>query len=234
MPPQPTTSHFYSLFHHGIIITIIIPPKNPFLPPPPTLLHPSPPILHETKPKPNPKPKPNARLPSLPLLLLLPPPYPPPRNRPDLPPLLPLDTKLLCLSRLIRFIAYGSTTVILALYLSSLGISDERIGLFMTLTLFGDVGISLVLTVVADRVGRRRVLGLGALCMVGSGVVFALVSEGDGRIAEGEGNGVGYVYWGLVAASVLGVISPRWVFHHFFPLLLLREIQNAGPIELIN
>jgi MFS family permease len=107
----------------------------------------------------------------------------------------PIDTKLLCLSRFVRLFAYGATTLILALYLSSLGISEARIGLFMTLTLLGDVAISFVLTVVADAVGRRRMLMLGAAMMVGSGVVFAVTGN----------------YWGLVAASVVGVISPRWV-----------------------
>jgi predicted MFS family arabinose efflux permease len=105
----------------------------------------------------------------------------------------PRDTKILCLQRLVRFFGYGSTTVILALYLSSLGVSDERIGLFMTLTLLGDVAISLVLTSIADGMGRRRMLGMGSLLMVGSGFVFATRGE----------------YWVLVVASVLGVVSPR-------------------------
>ncbi|KAF7513596.1 hypothetical protein GJ744_008890 [Endocarpon pusillum] len=104
----------------------------------------------------------------------------------------PRDTKILCLQRLVRMFAYGGATVILALYLSSLGISEPKIGLFMTLTLLGDVVISLILTMIADGIGRRRMLGLGSLLMTASGIVFATCSN----------------YWVLVAASVLGVISP--------------------------
>lgn len=104
------------------------------------------------------------------------------------------DTKLLCLQRFTRLFAYGGTTLILALYLSSLGTSDARIGLFMTLTLLGDVVISFLLTLVADGLGRRRILVLGAVLMSASGVVFAL-----------SGN-----YWILIAASIFGVISPRY------------------------
>lgn len=104
------------------------------------------------------------------------------------------DTKLLCLQRFVRLFAYGASTLILALYLSSLGSSDARIGLFMTLTLLGDVVISFVLTLVADGLGRRRILILGAALMSASGVVFALSGH----------------YWVLVAASILGVISPRY------------------------
>ena len=105
----------------------------------------------------------------------------------------PLDTKLLCLQRFTRLFAYGASTLILVLYLSSLGISDARIGLFMTLTLLGDVVISFLLTLFADGLGRRRILVAGAGLMTASGVVFAL-----------SGN-----YWVLVAASIIGVISPR-------------------------
>ena len=104
------------------------------------------------------------------------------------------DTKLLCLQRFIRLFAYGASTLILALYLSSLGTSDARIGLFMTLTLLGDVVISFLLTLVADGMGRRRILVLGSALMSASGIVFAV-----------SGN-----YWVLVAASILGVISPRF------------------------
>lgn len=111
------------------------------------------------------------------------------------------DTKLLCLQRFTRLFAYGASTLILALYLSSLENSDARIGLFMTLTLLGDVVISFLLTLVADGLGRRRILVLGAALMSASGVVFAL-----------SGN-----YWVLVAASIFGVISPRyeWIVPNF-------------------
>ena len=103
------------------------------------------------------------------------------------------DTKILCVQRFVRLCAYGTSTLILVLYLSSLGISDGRIGLFMTLTLLGDVVISYVLTIFADRLGRRRVLGAGGGLMAMSGVVFMM----SGR------------FWVLLAASILGVISPR-------------------------
>lgn len=104
----------------------------------------------------------------------------------------PLDVKLLCLQRFIRLFAYGASTLILVAYLSLLNISDEQTGLFMTLTLGGDVLISLGLTIIADQLGRRKILALGSILMTGSGVVFALTSN----------------YWILLAAAVLGVITP--------------------------
>lgn len=110
------------------------------------------------------------------------------------------DVKLLFLQRFFRLFAYGTTFIILVHFLSSLDISDEHVGVFMTLTMLGDVVISFILTLITDQVGRRRVLAAGAILMASSGVVFALSST----------------YWVLVLASVVGVISPRRVIIVFF------------------
>lgn len=104
-----------------------------------------------------------------------------------------LDVKLLCIQRFVRLFAYGASTLILVSYLEALGISKTRIGLFMTLTLAGDVCISFFLTLFADGIGRKTVLALGAVMMLGSGVVFALFEN----------------YYVLLAAAIFGVISPR-------------------------
>ncbi|KAK2051101.1 major facilitator superfamily transporter [Colletotrichum caudatum] len=102
------------------------------------------------------------------------------------------DTKILCLQRFVRLSAYGASFLILVHFLSSLDFSDERIGLFMTLTLLGDVFISFLLTAITDQVGRRKILGAGAVLMTMSGLVFSWAEN----------------YWILVAASIFGVISP--------------------------
>ena len=61
----------------------------------------------------------------------------------------------------------------------------------MTLTLLGDLLLGTLLTLVADRVGRRRVLLTGSALMVFSGVTFALVDN----------------FWLLLLAAVVGVVS---------------------------
>ncbi|KAK4150803.1 major facilitator superfamily domain-containing protein [Chaetomidium leptoderma] len=101
------------------------------------------------------------------------------------------DAYLIILARAGRMFAYGASALVLALFFAELGFSDARIGLFMTLTLLGDVVLSLVLTLVADRVGRRRTLLVGSGLMILSGGVFAL--------CEG--------FWVLLGAAVVGVIS---------------------------
>jgi MFS family permease len=102
------------------------------------------------------------------------------------------DVYILILARYLRLVAYGSVALILAIYFEALGFSDEQIGLFMTLTLLGDVLVSLFLTLVADALGRRRTLLLGAIMMAISGAVFA--STGN--------------YVALLIAAIVGVISP--------------------------
>ncbi|KAI0393102.1 major facilitator superfamily domain-containing protein [Xylariaceae sp. FL0594] len=98
---------------------------------------------------------------------------------------------LIILARTCRMFAYGTTSVILAIFFSSLQFSDGQIGLFMTLTLAGDVLLGTTLSLVADRVGRRKVMLGGSLLMVASGAVFA-TSEN---------------FWVLLLGAVVGVIS---------------------------
>ncbi|KAL2160722.1 hypothetical protein VTH06DRAFT_919 [Thermothelomyces fergusii] len=101
------------------------------------------------------------------------------------------DAWLIITARTCRMFAYGASSLILALFFAELGFPDSRIGLFMTLTLAGDVVLSLLLTLVADRAGRRRTLLAGSALMVASGAAFALSEN----------------YWVLLAAAVVGVIS---------------------------
>lgn len=102
------------------------------------------------------------------------------------------DVKLLCAQRFVRLFAYGASTLILVSYLTELGNSSARSGLFMTLTLVGDIVISLILTLIADSVGRKAILSIGAALMMLSGIVFAISSN----------------FWVLLTAAVVGVISP--------------------------
>lgn len=101
------------------------------------------------------------------------------------------DAWLLIFARTARMFAYGANSLILALFFSSLNFSDFRIGLFFSLTLLGDVGLSFTLTLIADQVGRRRILLLGAALMILSGATFALFEN----------------FWILLLAAIIGVLS---------------------------
>jgi MFS family permease len=87
------------------------------------------------------------------------------------------DRWLLFGSRSVRLFAYGLLSVILALHLAAVGMNDQEIGGLLTLTLVGDALVSLLVSRIADRVGRRRMLLLGAGLMVVAGIVFALTNH---------------------------------------------------------
>lgn len=91
-----------------------------------------------------------------------------------------------------RLFAYGALSVVLALYLHEVGLTETQVGLLFTLTLAGDAGISLWITTVADRIGRKRMLLLGAWLMLLAGIVFILT---DNPLL-------------LMLAAIVGVISP--------------------------
>lgn len=98
------------------------------------------------------------------------------QNR-QLPSFLTRDGWIVFGSRIVRLFAYGLVSVVLALHLAAVGLSDKQIGTLLTLTLIGDAAISLLMTQVADRLGRRRMLIAGAGLMVLAGAVFALTSH---------------------------------------------------------
>jgi MFS family permease len=102
------------------------------------------------------------------------------------------DVAILFATRSLRLFGYGFLSIVLVLYLSLLGFSGIEVGILLMLTLVGDAAISLLLTTRADRIGRRRVLIVGAVLMLGAGLVFASTAW----------------YALLVAAATIGVISP--------------------------
>jgi len=102
------------------------------------------------------------------------------------------DGRVLFSTRIVRLFAYGFLSVVLALYLAQFGLSEPQIGLLLTLTLVGDAIVSLWITSVADRLGRRRMLLVGAGLLVLAGLVFALSRN--------------LVL--LAAAAIIGTISP--------------------------
>ncbi|KAI0148358.1 major facilitator superfamily domain-containing protein [Xylariaceae sp. FL1272] len=98
---------------------------------------------------------------------------------------------LVIFARTCRMFAYGTNALVLAIFFSALKISDSQIGLFMTLTLVGDVVLGTLLSLMADRIGRRKVLLGGQILMITSGVIFACFEN----------------FWVLLFGAIVGVIS---------------------------
>ena len=119
------------------------------------------------------------------------------------------DARLLFATRSVRMFGYGLVSVVLVLYLAAVGVPDLAIGLLLGLTLAGDAVISLWLTTHADRIGRRKVLLVGAGLMALAGVVFAATD----------------LFVVLLAAAVVGVISPSG--HEVGPFLAVEQASLA-------
>jgi MFS family permease len=123
------------------------------------------------------------------------------------------DTILLFATRIVRLYAYGFLSVVLALYLAEVGLAEAQIGLLLTLTLAGDAGVTLWITTTADRIGRRRMLLLGAGLMILAGGVFLITRN---PIL-------------LTLAAIVGVISPSG--NEIGPFL---SIEQAGLTQLVS
>ena len=108
--------------------------------------------------------------------------------------------------------AYGFLSVVLLLYLTSIGLTETQAGLLLTLALVGDIAISLWMTVHADRFGRRRMMLLGAVLMVVAGIVFAFTNN----------------FLILLIAAAIGVISPSG--HEVGPFLSIEQASLAQSI----
>ena len=122
------------------------------------------------------------------------------------------DGWLLFSTRFIRLFAYGSVSVVLVFYLVGLGLTEPQAGIVLTLTLVGDTAVSLYLTTRADRIGRRRMLIIGALLMGAAGMVFASTN-----------------YFSLlVIAGTIGVISPSG--HEVGPFLSIEQAALAHVV----
>jgi MFS family permease len=102
------------------------------------------------------------------------------------------DGWLLFVTSGVRSFAYGFLSVILGLYLDAVGVSPAAIGWIFTAALAGGAVMTIIITSVADSLGRKALLIIGALLMALAGCVFALSNN---------------PLW-LSIAAIFGTISP--------------------------
>ena len=124
-----------------------------------------------------------------------------------------LDVPILFTTRIIRMFCYGFLSVVLVLYLAEAGLTEQQAGLLFSFTLAGDAGISLWLTTHADSFGRKRTLIVGALLMLGAGIIFLMTNN---LIV-------------LMIAAVIGVISPSG--NEIGPFL---SVEQASLSQLVS
>src|SRR3954465_15854386 len=122
------------------------------------------------------------------------------------------DVVLLFATRFARMFAYGLVSIVLVLYLTRIGFDEKTIGLLLSLTLAGDMLISLWMTTRADRLGRRKMLIAGAVLMTLAGLVFVSTS----------------FFFLLMVAAIVGVISPSG--NEVGPFLVIEQAAISQEI----
>ncbi len=90
---------------------------------------------------------------------------------------LSLDGWLLFATCGVRSFAYGFLSVVLGLYLDAIGLTTTAIGWIFAAAVAGGAVMTIVITTVADRFGRKTLLILGAVLMAIAGWVFAISND---------------------------------------------------------
>lgn len=101
------------------------------------------------------------------------------------------DGKLLLSARIVRAFSYGFLSIVLAIYLKSIGFNEILIGAILSATLVNSVIFTMLASFYADRFGRRRILTLYAVMMAVSGIIFLITDN----------------YIALIIAAFIGTVN---------------------------
>ena len=130
------------------------------------------------------------------------------------------DGRLLTRTRALRAFGDGMTSVVLAVYLTGIGLSDLQIGVVITLMLLGSAALTLAVGVKGSAVPRKRILSLASILMIATGLGFTLLTG----------------FWPLAVVGLLGTLNPSGgdvsVFLPTEQALLAEAVPAAGRTAL--
>jgi MFS family permease len=119
------------------------------------------------------------------------------------------------LVRALRAFADGYVSLLLPVYLISLGLSAFQVGVIATATLLGSAALSLAVGMTAHRAGYRTLLIAATVLMAATGFAFAAASD----------------FWPLLVIAVVGTLNPSsGDVSVFLPLeqsLLAHTVEDA-------
>jgi MFS family permease len=102
------------------------------------------------------------------------------------------DAGVLLQARAVRAFGDGFVSVLLPLHLTTLGFNGFQIGAVATATLLGSAALTLVVGLVAYRLGRQLLLLRASLLMIATGLGFAFVHD----------------FWPLMVVAFVGTLNP--------------------------
>jgi MFS family permease len=109
-----------------------------------------------------------------------------------LPPGASTDAALLLETRGLRALGDGIVSVILAAYLTAVGLDAKRIGIVIAVTLLGSAALTLAVGLRAHAYPRRQLLRIVSLLMIATGVGFAVFTS----------------FWPLALVGLIGTLNP--------------------------
>jgi MFS family permease len=85
--------------------------------------------------------------------------------------------QIVLVARTLRSFAFGLNSVALGLYLAGIGLDGGQIGLVLSAALLGTLGLTLVIALYGDRLGRKRLLMAGSALMMAAALVPLLGNQ---------------------------------------------------------
>jgi MFS family permease len=102
------------------------------------------------------------------------------------------DGWLLLSTRALRLFAVGFFSIILAVYLTALGIAPAVLGILFAVALVGNAVMTALVAAMGDRIGRRTMLMASGVLMACAGILFSATDS----------------LWLLLFAALIGLVSP--------------------------
>ncbi len=102
------------------------------------------------------------------------------------------DAAVLLRTRSVRAFGDGFVSVLLPLQLTTLGLTNAQIGFVVTATLVGSAVLTLLIGMVAYRLGRRALLLRASMLMAITGIGFAVASD----------------FWPILVVAFVGTMNP--------------------------
>jgi MFS family permease len=121
--------------------------------------------------------------------------------------------------RALRAFADGFASLLLPVYLAALGFDAFAIGAIMAATMLGSAALTLGVGLTAHRYGRRALLILATLVMIGTGLGFIFATQ----------------FWPLLAIAFIGTLNPSTSdVSVFFPLEQALLTESVPPRSRTN
>ncbi|HZT51515.1 MAG TPA: MFS transporter [Stellaceae bacterium] len=125
----------------------------------------------------------------------------------------PREARALFWGRGLRAFGDGYVSLLLPAYLTALGFTGFEVGALTTATLLGSAALTLAVGFVSERFGRRTLLIVATLLMIGTGLGFTLVTD----------------FWPLLAIAFIGTLNPSSGDVSLF--LPLEQALLAGAVK---